>query len=320
MINARTLALCAIAASAAVVAAQGYSSSGGKSVRWARNAQQAIEQARKSKLPLMFFIEGDSRRRDQRLDDARRKAFKDERVIYASRRFISANVVRSDSRLRSLFAKLQVPAHANMMAVFATPAGVKLDSFSAVHQPDTFAQKMTLVFNAYRNRLFDDEIKAVLTDRKTKAAKLKKALKIIEKFDIVKADTDVIAALDRWKSDVAVSKQGFAALAVLSTKPCVDYLFAKAATGRHGQAAAAALARCTPEAAEMMLPMLTGDDPDTMLLAYNTVTKICKVKKPKPDRFWTGKNERLKKKELDRVRKTVERSAYRWKESYGRYR
>jgi hypothetical protein len=320
MINARTLAVCVVAAGAAVAAGQGYSSSGGKSVKWARNAQQAIAQAKKSKLPLMFFIEGDSQRRDQRLDDDRRKAFKDQRVIYASRRFVSANVVRSDSRLRSLFAKLQVPAQANMMAVFATPDGVKIDSFSAVHQPDTFAQKMTLVFNAYRNRLFDNEIKAVLNDRKTKTATIKKALKVIEKFDIVKADAAVIAVLDRWKSDLAVSKQGFAALAALSTKPCVDYLFAKAATGRHGQAAAAALAKCTPEAAELMLPMLKDDDPDTMLLAYNTVTKICKVKKPKPDRFWTGKNENLKRKELDRVRKTVEKSASRWKDSYGRYR
>ena len=204
--------------------------------------------------------------------------------------------------------------------MFATPGGEKIDRFSAVHQPDTFAQKMTLVFNVYRTRLFDLEIKPVLAEHKTKAATLKKAFAVIARFNIEQADAAVIEVLDRWKTDRAMSKQGFAALASMSTKPAVDYLFTKAKTGMHGQNAAAALAKCTPAAAESMLPNLTGEDADRMLLAYKAVCKICRVKKPKPDRFWKGKNQRLKSREIERVKKQVEKTATRWKNSYGRYR
>ncbi len=206
-----------------------------------------------------------------------------------------------------------------MVVVFATPGGEKIDTYG-VYQPDTLARKMTLVFDAYRTRLFDDEIKSVLADRKTKSATLKKAFTVIKKFNIERADTAVIEVLDRFKSDEAIAKQGFAALASISTKPAVDYLFTKAKTGMHGQNAAAALAKCTPAAAESMLPSLTGDDADRMLLAYNAVCKICRVKKPKPDRFWKGKNQRLKSREIERVKKQVEKTATRWKNSYGRYR
>ena len=320
MFRTRAIAFCIVVVVVAAAAAQGYRSSSAKQINWTRNAEQAIQQAKSSKLPLMFWIEGDSRERDRRLNDARRLAFKDERVVYAARRFICVKVPRSSSQLRSLFAKLRVPERASNTAVFSTPGGDKIDTFSAAHQPDTFSQKMTLVFNAYRSKLFDTEINPVLQDRKAKAATLKKALKVIEKFNIKQADAAVIELLERWKTDRDMSKRGFNALAELSTKPAVDFLFAKAKTGMHSKNAATALAKCTKAAAEMMLPKLTGDDFDEMLLAYKTVTKICKVKKPKPDGFWKGKNQRLKTREIDRVRKAVERSATRWKDSYGRYR
>ena len=320
MIRNRAIAACAVGVLVSAATAQGYRPSIPKKINWTRNAEQAIQTAKKTKLPLMFFVEGDSRERDNRLNDARRLAFLDERVIYAARRFICVKVARSDSRLRSLFAKLQVRAEANSVAVFSTPGGERIDRFSAVHQPDTFAQKMTLVFNVYRTRLFDQEIKPVLSEHKTKAATLKKAFAIIAKFNIEPADAAVIEVLDRWKTDRVMSKQGFAALASISTKQAVDYLFTKAKTGMHGQNAAAALAKCTPAAAALMLPSLTGDDADRMLLAYNAVCKICRIKKSKPDRFWDGKNERLKNQEIERVKKIVERTAARWEKSLGKYR
>ncbi len=319
MIRNRAIAACAVGVFVATAAAQGYRSKSANSINWTRNAEQAIQTAKKTKLPLMFFVEGDSRERDNRLNDARRLAFKDERVIYAARRFICVKVARSDSRLRSLFAKLQVHEKANMVAVFATPGGEKIGT-SSVHQPDTLAQKMTLVFDTYRTRLFDDEIKSVLADRKTKSATLKKAFTVIKKFNIEQADTAVIEVLDRWKSDEAIAKQGFAALASISTKPAVDYLFSKAKTGMHGQNAAAALGKCTPAAAALMLPSLTGEDSGQMLLAYHAVSKICRVKQPKPDRFWNGKNQRLKSREIERVKRQVEKTAARWERSLGKYR
>ena len=177
-----------------------------------------------------------------------------------------------------------------------------------------------MVFDTYRTRLFNDEIRPVLADRKAKAATLKKALAIIEKFNIEKADAAVIELLDRWKTDKAMSKQGFAALASISTKPAVDFLFKKATTGMHGQNASAALARCTPAAAVWMLPSLTGENTEQMLLAYNAASKICRLKNPKPDRFWKGKNQRIKNLEIERIKKQVERTAARWEKSLGKYR
>ncbi len=319
MIRNRSIAACAVGVLVSAATAQGYRPSIPKRINWTRNAEQGIQTAKRTKLPLMFYVEGNSSQCDNRSSDAPRLALEDERVIYAARRFICVKVARSDSRLRSLFAKLQVGEKANMVAVFATPGGEKIGT-SSVHQPDTLAQKMTLVFDTYRTRLFDDEIKSVLADRKTKSATLKKAFTVIKKFNIEQADTAVIEVLDRWQSDEAIAKQGFAALASISTKPAVDYLFTQAKTGLHAQNAAAALAKCTPAAAALMLPSLTGEDSDRMLLAYNAVSKICRVKQHKPDRFWTGNNQRLKSREIERVKKQVERTAARWERSLGKYR
>ena len=53
---------------------------------------------------------------------------------------------------------------------------------------------------------------------------------------------------------------------------------------------------------------------------YTAVTKICRVKKPKPVGFWRGKNEQLKNDELERVKEHVRTVAQRWRETREDYR
>lgn len=293
-----------------------------RKVSWTRDVQAAVAKSKQTKLPLMFLIEGDSRERDQRLDDERRKAMLDDRVVYAARRFIPVIVVRSDSRQQDLFRRLQVPASANMDVVFSTPDGEKIDTFSALHQPDTFAQKMTLVFNAYRDQFYKQELKGVIDDP-TNVANTIKALKFVEAFTIESADRDVVKLLEKASGNPRLKQQAMETLAALSTEPAVEALWKEAllGPGESGRAAAKALEKITPAAAERVMRQgFNSGDPRELVLAYNVVTAACSIKDAKPDRFWEGDNQRVQKQELERVTRIVENKAQRWRDTFGRYR
>jgi hypothetical protein len=321
MVRSRLITLVAALAFTGAALGQ-YGSSNKRSLTFSKDAEQGIAQAKRTQLPLMFLVIGDGRERDERLDEPRRKALMDDRVIYAARRFIPVQVVRSDSRLRSLFAKLNVPTEANMDVVFATPDGDRIDTFSALHVPDTFAQKMTLVFNNYRNQLFQSEIKPKLEDRGAKSADVKKALKVIAEFTIESAAPSVLKALDDWKTDAGVVKEALSTLGELSTPDAVKKLWeiADDKANPNSRAAAEALEKATPVAAEQMLERLNTDNVEERAMVYGVIAKIVGLSNPKPERFWSGPNQRVQQQELDRVAKAVERAARKWRDGYANYR
>ena len=131
-------------------------------------------------------------------------------------------------------------------------------------------------------------------------------------------DKGVIKLLERPRLPRDVAKVCYDVLAELSTRPAVSELLDRTADGDKN--AAAALSRCTPAAAEQMLEKLGGDDPELRVEVYNAVTKICNVRSVKRPSFWRGKDERVKEKEIERVKELVSQEARRWKEKYAEYR
>jgi hypothetical protein len=69
-----------------------------------------------------------------------------------------------------------------------------------------------------------------------------------------------------------------------------------------------------------MLPGLEDEDPVVQLAVYHAVTRICRLRNVKPDRFWEGRNQYVKRKEIDRVRSLVSAAAERWRERYAEHR
>jgi hypothetical protein len=300
------------AAIAAPAAAQNYQGAqSGTGIDWQRDVQGAIELARKTDRPLMIYIVGSSDDRPEDAEKAQRRSFRDPTVLKQSKRFIPVRLAVSQHK--DLLQGWQMSG-ANLDIVFVRPDGSKIDQISPVGagQPSSFVQKMGLVFNEYRNELFAKNIKPVLENPNAAPKDLKGALDRISDFSILGADTALVALLERPTLELNIKNQVYKVLAELSTPAAVEALMKATAAG--DQNASKALADCTPAAAEVIAADLGSQDAARHLLAYKTVTKICRIKNVKPDRFWDGTNQRVKDEEIERVRKEVSRIAARWKE------
>lgn len=286
-------------------------------VEWSLDAEEGVARARQTRQPLMFWVLGRSASRDERIERDQKRAFADPLVVELSTRFVPAKLSRS--RYRDLLEQWNLSPRTNLEVVFVTPDGDKIDTLApqGVSDPEVLARKMTLVYRYYRGVMFEQEFKPKLEDVATTDEELADVLRIIARFLIVSADQSLIALFEREELSEGVRKGLYETLATLSTAASVELLLEHAV---EHEPAAAALARCTPDAAERMLPALEGVDPALRLAVYHAVTQICKLRGVKSDRFWDGRNEIIKRKELDRVREEVRSTAERWRRRYAEYR
>ncbi len=287
-------------------------------IRWGLNVSKGIAQAKKVKRPLMFWVLSSKSRRDDDVERDQRRAFADERVVNLSKRFVPVRLSRSQNP--GLIKDWGLPRSTNLTIVFVTPSGEKIDLIgpTGVANAQSLAQKMSLVFRAYRRKLFSEQIQPKLVDPKTSLADLKTGLKWISEFTILDADKTIVTLLERPKLDASVRKGCLNILAQLSTRPAVDALVGLAA--ENDADAIKTLAKCTPLGAEYMLDQLDLENADLFVPIYQAVTKITRIKRPKPLGFWNGKNERIKNEEIQRVRKHVQIVARRWRARYEDYR
>ena len=307
--------LLAIAASLLVAATAAAQPEAG--IQWSQDVEQSVALAQHSRRPLMFWVLGRSGSRNHRIESEQREAFRNPLVAELASRFVPVKLSRS--RYRDQLEQWRLSPRTNLQIVFATPAGELIDTLSplGVADADALARKMTLVFRHYRQVMFDKEIKPVLEDKDAPDQRIEAALKLVGEFLILPADQSVAALLKREALDAGLRKAVYETLAVLSTPGCVKALLAHASDD---EVAAAALARCTPDAAEQMLPALEGDDPNLRLLVYHAVTRVCKIEGVKADRFWRGRYEHIKQQEIERVRRIVTETAQRWRDRYADYR
>jgi hypothetical protein len=286
-------------------------------IQWSQKVEQAVAQAQEARRPLMFWVLGRSASRDPQVERDQKRAFRDPLVVELSRRFITARLSRS--RYRDLLEEWELPPTTNLEIVFVTPAGGKIDTLApaGVANPGVLARKMALVFQHYRRGVFEAEIKPKLEDEKATDQDLRLAVTLVAEFLILSADQAVIKLLERPRLSSSVRVAAYDALGALSTPASVEALLERAA---EDERAGAALRRCTPAAAEQMLPALDADDAGLRLLVYQAVTRICKIRDVKNDRFWEGRNPVVKRKEIERVRRVVTAAAKRWRERYAEYR
>lgn len=286
-------------------------------IQWSLKVEESVAQAQRSKRPLMFWVLGRSGSRDHRIERDQKRAFQDSLVVEMSSRFVPVRLSRS--RYRDLLEGWDLSPKTNLEIVFTTPAGEKIDTLAPLgaSDPEALARKMTLVFQHYRQVLFAEEIKPKLEDQDASAREIEAALDLINDFLILSADQTVIKLLEREQIGPGIRKAVYQTLAALSTAAGVQVLLERAVTDER---AAAALADCTPDAAERMLEALEGDDPELRLAVYHAVTRICKLRDVKSDRFWQGRYERVKWEEIERVRQLVTTRAKRWRDRYAEYR
>lgn len=278
-------------------------------IQWLRDAREGVAAAKQNNRPIMFYVIGSKEDRPDDTDEHRR-AFQDPTVLKLSRYFVPVRIARAQNR--ELVREWGLGDSA-LDLVFTTPDGKRIDTLSSggIARPSSLANKMFLVFDKFRNDHFDAELKPVLEKSDAPAAEVKKAVQTVDELIITRADAALLNLLQREKLDPALRKMTLETLGKLSTAPAVQALLKLAPSDK---AAADALAECTPVAAEqVLLPVLSSGTDDEKLLAYKAVTKICKVRDPKPDKFWSGKNEAVKTAELDRVQKLVRKSSEDWK-------
>lgn len=279
-------------------------------IQWLRDAREGVSIAKQNNRPIMFYVIGSKEDRPDDTDEHRR-AFQDPTVLKLSRHFVPVRIARAQNR--ELVREWGLGDSA-LDLVFTTPDGKRIDTLSSggIARASSLANKMFLVFDKFRNEHYDAELKPVLEKADAPPAEVKKAVQAVDDLVITRADAALLALLEREKLEPALRKITLDTLAKLSTAPAVQSLLKLAPSDK---AAADALAACTPVAAEQtILPVLlnSGND-DEKLLAYKAVTTICKVRDPKPDKFWSGKNEAVKTAELDRVQKLVRKTAEDWK-------
>lgn len=289
------------------------------SINWSTNIDQGVALAQRNNIPIMFYVLAGSDDRDNDTERDHRRAFADPRVVELSKRFVTLHMSRS--RFRDQLTQWGLPPGSNMMIVFTRPDGTKIDFLGdqGVAQAQSLAQKMALVFNKFRTDIFEEQLKPKLVEEKVNEGDVRKALKLIESYTILAADDELIEFVAREDVSPALKLDAYETLALLSTPTGLKALLAIAPDEPK---IAKLLEKCTPDAADRMLEQMTLDNPKPVMFfaTYSAVTKICRVKSPKPDKFWTGDNLRIKNEELERVRGIVRDVAQRWRDVYADYR
>lgn len=286
-------------------------------LKWGLDFEKSVQEAKKTRFPLMVWIVGRSGDRPEDTERDQKRAFQDALVVELAKRYIPVQMSRS--RYREFLAKWGLGESANLDIVFVTPDGDRIDAISpnGAANASSLAQKMALVFRKYRGDMFEKELKPILEKEDAKPAEIKSALNTIDKFLILNADQSVIKLLSRGRLPKGIADDALGTLAVLSTKAAGAELFTRA---QSDEKTMALLGKCTPTVAEDLVQYLTPDDHKKMILAYEAIGKICRIRDLKKDKFWDGKNEKLKKDELERVAKIAQRKAQEWRERYEEYR
>jgi hypothetical protein len=293
---------CFVASASVLALALPALGQSGGAIPWQSDVKQAIEQARQTDRPLMFYTSG--RSEDRPNLDNHRRSFQDPQVLRLAQRFVPVKLVAGQHR--EMVDQWKVPG---WMIVFVTPAtGQMIDSVSP-ENGDTLAQKMFKVYDQFRNDLFGRELAPKLEDLKASPKDLQAALRKIDAMVITRADASIARMLQRESLDPGVRKTAYQTLSVLSTPVSVEALLKLAGADK---AAADALEKATPAATEILLTAVAGEDAPRRLIAYRALTKVAGVSGAKPDKFWETASDRNRQAEIDRVRDLARKRAKDW--------
>ena len=303
------VSLAVLAATASALA-----QSGGGAITWRTDPKQAINEATAANRPLMVYVLGATKDRDNHIEREQKRALEDPRVVRLAQKFVALKLSRSEHR--DILKDFGLPESANMIMSFVAPDGQKLDELGAggIAQVDSLLAKLNGALKAYGRRVYDTAIKPKLEDPDAKPVELKEALRLVVQFDMTMADQDVIKLLEREGLDAALRGQIYDTLAALSTQTAVTKLLD--ASRNQAVAATKALEKCSPVAAEQLLAELVPDGETFDYSVYKAITKICSVRDVKPERWFETAKVPAKTQEIERVRKLVTEKAKSWKETH----
>lgn len=286
---------------------------------WSTNERAAAQQAQRTGTPLMVWLgyhrsgccdENDAL---DRIEDAQRRAFNDPTITAAARKFVTLRADLGDkgSHFKTFGAPYQV--------VFVSPAGERLAALSPTEAQsvDGLLRGMRTALAQFRRQAYEKDERPALISESAEPAEVKNALSRLRKAPVQGADKDVLTLLKRDDLDSAVEAEAIQALGALSTTAAVKELIRRAPDDER---AAAALGNCNPEALEPLLSHLDNRNKPEFRIVYRAVTRACKIATPKPDRFWDGPNEQVKKNEIERVKQVVRQAASKWRDQYARDR
>jgi hypothetical protein len=280
-------------------------------IQWRTDVPGAVATAKQTHLPLMFYVLGRNEDRDDKIDNAQKRAFTDPKVLQLSHRFITTRLSRSANR--DVLEELKLPTTMTQEIAFVTPSGKVIDrlSPSGVADPNALADKMRLVFDAYRRQLFTSDIQPVLDKPNASPEEMRAALGAIRDLNITSADTTLLKLIEREDLNRGVLFETYDVLAALSTKPGMEKLAELAVAGKPH--ADEALARTTPIGAEILADKMVEDDGTVRVSIYEAICKVCDIKGRKSQKWWDRAENRLLIEEVDRVKKIAKEAAARWR-------
>lgn len=292
-------------------------------IQWNGNTKMAIARAQEEKLPLMFWV---SQRADllddDDLRDAQSDSFRDPTVVaIAQHRYVPVRVSRNSRMLEEAQA-FGLPTEFGLYIALITPDGELLDHIDPlqVASPELLAERLAEAFRHYRDHVYQQQLKPVIENREAPKQDVRAAVQTVWRLEILSADRDIVALLDR--SDVTPSERArlYAMLASFATQPCIDAILSNAAKGDRD--AARALGRAEAGALQWLLPEIPkeGEVSPRQIAAYRALTQIARTGSPRQDSFWTSAKPEARAKELEFVQRRAEDVLAYWTETIGHFR
>jgi hypothetical protein len=282
-----------------------------QTIQWRTDVPGAVNTSKQTRLPLMFYVLGRNEDRDDKLDNAQKRAFTDPRVLRLSHRFITTRLSRSVNR--DVLEELKLPPTMTQEIAFVTPDGQVIDrlSPSGVADSNSLAEKMKLVFEAYRKQLLTKEIQPEFEKPDAPVENLRIGLAAIRDLHIVSADAAILKLLERENLNRQVEVLAYDVLASLATKPGMQKLMDLSIEGKPH--ADEALGQTTPVGAEILAENMVADDGTVHVAFYNAICKVCDIKGRKTQKWWERSEERLLKEEIARTQTAAKEAAAQWK-------
>lgn len=286
------------------------------SIQWQTDPQRAVALAARLKRPLVVHVKASDRYTDDQLDREQKRSFRNPKIVErVHRSFVPLQLSRA--RHRTVLKEFGFSEHANLEMSFVTPEGKVLGNLSpaGIAKDESLYQKLGLILKQYATQVYREEVKPVFDNKDANPTELKKALDTVNQLEMEAAEKDVLDLLDRPRLPNNVRRAAYQALAVLSTKGAVDKLLELA--GENDPLAAKALAECQASAVDFLLPELKTDDESVNYVAYQALVKICRISKPKPERFFERAKDYLVKQEIERVTEQARQYLSQWRAQNG---
>jgi hypothetical protein len=291
-------------------------------IQWSGSAKMSVDRAEEMGVPVMFWVTDGSSWNDDDLKDAQRDAFRDPVVLEITERYFVPCRVSRNSNVIKEAERLGLPTNFGLYIAIITPDGKLLDQIDPgqVASPEALAGRLAAASRAYREAMYNEKIKPVLTDPKAAKSTVAEAVRTVWRTRMYGADKDVVALLARTDLTPGEKSRLYQLLAAFGTEPCVNALLDAALKDR---AAAQALARAEPEALGTLLTSLppeSGDVSARQVAAYRAAAAMVQLQVPKSDTFWTSAKPEERAKELERLRTAGQAVFDSWWEREGHWR